>query len=179
MYSQYLGFMYFGILLVLGIFRESVLQILLILQVFWGPILRVLLVLAVFGPSVLLILTVTRSIQAVSTLILSVLGVRNVLDTPEYTLSTRSIEHIRSVCASFERLGRHYSQVLGSCDWRLWQFHISQVLRLPGSIIRVFSRKSTPGTLCTRNISGFNTLDTRSTLSILQLDTAGTACTRG
>ena len=54
----------------------------LILQVFWGPILRVLLVLAVFGPSVLLILPVARSIQAASTLILSVLGVRNVLDTP-------------------------------------------------------------------------------------------------
>ena len=60
MYLQCLGFMYFGILLVLGVFGDSVLQILLKYLKHFGVryLLRVgvLLVLTVFGPSVLLIL---------------------------------------------------------------------------------------------------------------------------
>lgn len=52
-----------------------------------GPVPLVLPALTVFGPSVLPILPGTRSIWAASTPILSVLGGRHILNTPEYTLS--------------------------------------------------------------------------------------------
>ena len=135
MYSQYLGFMYFGILLVLGVFRDSVLQILLILPSILGSD-------TAGTPG-------TRSIWAFST-----------AHAPSYsqysgrqhsnTLSTRSTKCILG--ASVHRLKTWTSLLPGSgIMWLAFiAFHISQVLRLPASIIRVFSRKSTLGTSCTQ-----------------------------
>ena len=85
---------------VLAVFRGSVLRILSILPRISGfdtadtPVLAVLLllilpVLAVFRPSVLLILPVLAVFRPSVLLILPVLAVRNVLETPEYTRSTK------------------------------------------------------------------------------------------
>ena len=166
--------MCFGILLVLGVFRDSVLQILLLLQVFWGPILRGLLVLAVFGPLVLLILPVIRSTQAANTLILSVLGVRNVFDTP------RILPSILGESSTLGAYVHHYktrpSLLPGSGVYSISHFADASIAWkynesiLEKNYLRYFVYSQYFGVQYSRYWS---------TPSISQLDTAGTACTRG